>query len=226
VPADCSKLVYQPPANHNGTVTITVGLSDGQIEATGTLTITIRPVNDAPIASNDVADTGWSGTVNIPVLANDTDPDGDDLTPVLLSQPASGTATVVGATIRYTPVFGSGGTFSFQYEACDGDGACDAATVTVTVAAITVAQDDTQGTPQGVTVVFTASANDAAGNGTWARETFVVITQPANGVARTLGGGRIRYTPDAGFTGTDSFVYQACDTAGSCDTATVTVNVS
>lgn len=51
------------------------------------------------------------------------------------------------------------------------------------------------------------------------------LTPPANGDVAILGS-QIRYTPDANFFGTDTFVYRAVDGLGNSDTATVTVTVS
>jgi hypothetical protein len=72
--------------------------------------------------------------VTVAVLANDTDPDGDPLSVGAVSQPAHGTATAnPDGTITYLPDPDFAGTDSFTYQACDPDGLCDTATVTITV---------------------------------------------------------------------------------------------
>ena len=78
-------LTYKPGANKSGDDSFTYTISDGHGgTATATVSVTITPVNDAPNAVNDGAPTVISipagGPVSIPVLANDTDPDGDVLT--------------------------------------------------------------------------------------------------------------------------------------------------
>jgi len=72
--------------------------------------------------------------VTIPVLANDSDPDGQSLSIVAVSQPANGTVTVnAGGTITYTPGPGFVGTDRFVYTATDGAGGSGSAEVQVTV---------------------------------------------------------------------------------------------
>lgn len=57
-------------------------------------------------------------------------------------------------------------------------------------------------------------------------ETLAVVAPPLHGDAETRGGsGSIWYRPDAGFTGSDSLVYEVCDTSGACATGTVDVTV-
>ena len=57
-------------------VTLTYTVTDDASTATGTITVTVQ--NRAPTAVNDSANGGLTGTIN--VLANDIDPDRDDLT--------------------------------------------------------------------------------------------------------------------------------------------------
>src|SRR2546428_7058668 len=86
-------------SNFNGTDSFTYKASDGQAQSgVATVTITVTPVNDAPVAANDDTYTTPEDTqltVSAPgVLANDTDADGDTLTAVLVSGPAHGTLTL------------------------------------------------------------------------------------------------------------------------------------
>ena len=92
--------------------------------------------NDPPNAVDDSAMT--VGPVTISVLGNDTDPDSDPLTVDSVVQPANGTVMIgAGGTVTYTPDAGFTGTDSFTYTVCDSSGACDTATVTVTVNLVT-----------------------------------------------------------------------------------------
>ena len=225
VPADCSKLVYQPAANHNGTMPLSLTVSDGVETTAFTITVTIKPVNDPPTAGNDTASTRWTTPVDIPVIANDADPDGDQLTPQIVGQPKAGSATVVGQNIRYQPVFGVGGAITFTYKACDPAGACATATVTVQVAGLTVAEDDSATTMRDRGIEIQVMPNDTPGSGTWDKQPLYVIEQPDWGGTQVIGNNRIMYWPTRAWTGTDHFVYQVCDNVGSCDTATVTVVV-
>ncbi len=62
--------------------------------APATVTITVTPVNDAPVATNDTASTGEAAPVNIDVLHNDTDVENSALTPTLVADAENGTVTV------------------------------------------------------------------------------------------------------------------------------------
>ena len=116
-----------------GTYTLTVdGLS---ITSFGVYSFELRepPPNNAPIAEDDAAETDHGAPVMIDVLANDTDPDGDDLVIDALTQPTDGSAVIDGNKITYTPDTGFAGTDSFTYTVVDGRSGFAEATVTVTV---------------------------------------------------------------------------------------------
>src|SRR5207237_8563533 len=86
-------ITYTPAANYNGTDTFTYTIADGHGgSATASIALTISPENDAPTAANDTATTAEDTGVSIPVLANDTDPDGDTLAVTVVSPPAHGSA--------------------------------------------------------------------------------------------------------------------------------------
>ena len=127
--------VYTPEQDFNGTDSFTYTVSDGRGgEATATVTITVNPVNDDPVAGDDFATTPFNQAVVIDVLANDTDVDGDELSVLSVEQPDNGTVTInADGTVTYTPDTGFQGTDSFTYVVSDGQGGTDTATVTVTV---------------------------------------------------------------------------------------------
>jgi hypothetical protein len=116
-----------------GTYTLTV--SGQSITSFGVYSFELReaPANTDPVAVDDVAETDHGVPVTIDVLANDTDPDGDDLVVDAVTQPADGTAAIDGNQITYTPDTGFAGTDSFTYTVADGRGGSDEATITVTV---------------------------------------------------------------------------------------------
>lgn len=129
---------YTPAPNYNGSDSFTFIVSDGRGGSDeGTVSITISPVNDAPVAASD-AYTGVAGsplTVAAPgVLANDSDVDGDPLTAIQLSWPANGTlAFNADGSFTYTPLAGWSGPDSFTYHASDGLSASEITTVTLTI---------------------------------------------------------------------------------------------
>src|SRR5206468_1773195 len=111
---DCSS-VYMPALNFNGIDSFTYKASDGQAQSgVATVTITVTPVNDAPVAVNDDSYTTPEDTqltVSAPgVLANDTDVDGDALSAVLVSSPSHGTLTLNGdGSLVYMPALNFNG---------------------------------------------------------------------------------------------------------------------
>jgi len=130
-------LSYTPAPDFTGTdsFTFTVTDADGAVD-TGTVTITVAPVNDPPVANDDARTIDENDQVTVAVLANDSDVDGDPLTAELVSGPAHGTATCSATQCVYRPVSNFVGTDAFRYRACDPSGACDEATVTIEVRGI------------------------------------------------------------------------------------------
>jgi len=133
---------YTPNLNATGTdgfsYTVTVG---GQVSNIGLATITIVPVNIAPVANNDAVNAVAGKLLSIDVLANDTDANGaiDIVAPVIVAGPVGATAVVNGRNIDF--LANSVGTYTFSYQAVDAGAGVSAsltsntATVTVTVGA-------------------------------------------------------------------------------------------
>ena len=117
-------------------VQLSVIISSASCCSFASVTVVVLPVNDNPVATNDTPTTTQGTAVVFSVLANDSDIDGDTLTANLLSAPANGSLTLnANGITTYTPDPNFSGTDSFMYQACDGNGGCDLATVTVTVLA-------------------------------------------------------------------------------------------
>src|SRR6185503_10325872 len=118
-------ITYTPASGFTGTITFTYAASDGRAQS-NVATVTVQvllPPNSPPVAAYDGAITIRDTAVAIPVLANDTDADGQSLTVANLTQPATGTGSVVlngDGTVTYTPASGFVGTATFTYQASDG----------------------------------------------------------------------------------------------------------
>ncbi len=128
---------YTPHVNYSGLDSFTFKATYGAASsAEATVSILVTPVNDAPSAQADAATTFKNTPVNVNVLANDVDVDGDQLLVASVTSPANGTVTVTGGgvAINYRPRNGFTGIDSFTYTVSDGRGGTATATVTVNVA--------------------------------------------------------------------------------------------
>jgi uncharacterized repeat protein (TIGR01451 family)/fimbrial isopeptide formation D2 family protein len=160
--------------------------------------------------------------------------DGAPVQPTSVSEfaaPSHGSISVNPTTgaVTYTPDPGYSGTDSFQLVACDTSGnECSVLTIDVTVQPNVVgAVDDDTSTDAGDPVTTNVRGNDTSASGQGFGDP-TVQSGPDHGTAVVNGDGTITYTADAGFSGTDSYSYQVCDTSTPtpvCDTATVTVLV-
>jgi len=142
-------VVYTPDPGYSGAdaFSYTITDADGQT-STATVNVSVAAVNDVPIAVPDHAVAGTQ-PIDIAVLANDRDPDGDPLTVTAVTAPASGTVTInADGTLHYTPAPGYTGTVTFTYTVSDGHGGNSTATVTVMVEGGTDDQDG-DGVPDG-----------------------------------------------------------------------------
>ncbi len=209
--------------------TFTYTVTDGNgASNTAVVTVDVEPKpNTKPIAVDDAVTTPQDQAVTLPTLANDSDPDGDNLTITNVASPSNGTATVVNGSIVYTPNSGYVGTDSFAYTISDGNGGTATATETVTITAAPnkapEAVDDSTTTEQGQPVTLNTLSNDSDPDGD--NLTITNVVQPQNGSAQ-ISGGTIIYTPNPNFVGTETFDYTISDGNGGTATATETVIIT
>ena len=103
------------------------------LKATVPVMVMVMPENQQPVAADDAAETPEDTPALIDVLANDTDPDGDRMQILAITQPSHGTTTVVEGEVRYVPAPDYHGPDAFSYTAGDGGGLSAKANVAVTV---------------------------------------------------------------------------------------------
>ncbi|QLI81393.1 retention module-containing protein [Chitinibacter fontanus] len=129
---------YTPNKDYNGPDSFQVTVSDGK-GGTDTLTVNVgvTPVNDAPDAIDDTASTNINTpVVNINVLGNDKDLDGDTLTVTRaeLQDPSKGSVTInADGTLNFVPATNVLGPVVITYTISDGKGGTDTAQLTVNV---------------------------------------------------------------------------------------------
>ena len=129
-----NKIEYTPNKDYNGQDSFTYSVSDSKEQSQeATVSITINPVNDAPVAEDDSESVDEGSRVLIDVLKNDSDVEGDTLTIKSVTQPENGEAKIVDNKIEYTPNEGFSGDDSFSYTIEDEHNAVATANVTVTV---------------------------------------------------------------------------------------------
>ncbi len=220
---------YTPNATFSGSDSFTYKANNGTADSnTATVTITVSPV---PVAVNDAYTTvqGQTLTVAAPgVLSNDSSPGGLPLTAIQVTNTANGTATLnANGSFTYTPNASFSGSDSFTYKANNGAANSNIATVTITVSAVPVAVNDSYTTIQGQALTVAAPgvlSNDSSPGGL--PLTAIQLTNPANGTATLNANGGFTYTPNASFSGSDSFTYKANNGTADSNTATVTITVT
>lgn len=191
-------------------------------------------INAAPIAVDDpnhIIDED-AGPINMDVLINDNDPDGDPLTVINVTPGQHGTVAIIdsGKNVTYAPDADWNGDDWFNYTISDGRGGTDTATVNITVLAIddaTVAVDDAfsivedSGANQ-----LDVLANDYDVDGDPITVSGIQKTPEHGTVEITPDGLSVNYAPDTNFTGTDTFNYTTTGGSGTTNRATVTITVT
>ncbi|EKQ69168.1 pre-peptidase C family protein [Leptolyngbyaceae cyanobacterium JSC-12] len=228
---------YLPALNFNGIDTFTYVAVDalGARSQTATVTFSVTPVNDAPIANNNTFNVAPAGTLNVTlpgVLANDTDVDGDPLTATLVTTPIGAASFTLNpnGSFTYVPQVGFLGNDSFTYRASDGITVSNTATVTLSVTSNlppTANPDTFSVQANGTLTVGNVLTNDTDADNN-VPLTASVVAAPANALSFTLRpDGSFSYRPALNFTGTDTFTYIAVDSLGGSSTpATVTFSVT
>ena len=218
-------VTFAPAAAFRGTGTFTYTVTDGTDSAIATVTVDVPDA--APVAVDDTAITPSATSVDIDVLANDLDDNGDPLLISTITQPAGGTAVGVatdigGGTIRFAPAPAFKGIANFAYTNTDTFTSSNIATVRVTVLnGPPIAGDDPVTTPPATPIDIPVLDNDSDPN--FDALTVIGVSTPSGGAASIDPVGVITYTPNPGFKGLDSFTYTISD---GTDTSTATITVT
>lgn len=231
------KVRYTPAANYYGGDSFTYKLKDtgGAFSNVATVSITVNPVNDAPVAVPDQATTPEEVPVVISVLDNDTDVDNpiSTATVTVASNPAHGSVSVQpdGRAIEYSPEKDYNGTDTFTYTVTDAGGATSApGAVTIIVTPVNdapVAMDDAATTNENTPVGIPVLDNDFDVDDVIDPSSLAIVTAPQHGtVSINPSTGIVTYTPQQNYVGNDSFSYTVEDPSGAVSApATVTISV-
>jgi VCBS repeat-containing protein len=224
-------VTYTPDADFFGTDSFTFRVDDGTDDsALATVTITVDPVNDAPVADPQTVSTSEDTAKAITLTGSDIE--GDVLDFIVVNDPAHGTLTGSGANRTYTPDVNYHGSDSFTFKANDGAADSEVATIAVTVDSVNdapVAQADnyaaTQDTPLSVAAAGVLQ-NDSDVDGDPVSVVQWSGTSAHGGKVDLNSDGSLSYIPPTGFVGTDTFSYVITDGSLNSDPATISIKVS
>jgi len=233
-----STYVYTPNTNWNGMDSFTYYADDGQAEnnlsGMGTISLNVAAVNDVPVVTDlayaVITDEDTAVALSLVGFTVDMDTAANDLIYQVASQPASGGSVTCAANgdCSFTPGTNWNGTTSFTYKVQDTNGAfSNTATVNVIVNAVNdapVAADFTKNHYEDYQQSFTLSATDVDAGDNLIN--WTLVTQPVNGaITGTLPS--LTYTPNANWSGTETFSFTVQDSSGATsNVATVTLNLA
>ena len=191
--------------------------------------IFLNGTNNDPLAFDDEREVFKNTPLMIFVanlVSNDFEFDGDPLQVAAVFNPFNGTVVLTGNQIVFAPTPDFEGQAGFDYRVTDGGSGTDTATVLVNVVVNDppIANDDSATTVLGTAVTVPVLLNDIDPNGD-----PLVITAAGgatNGTLAVNANSGVTYSPDAGYSGPDSFTYTISDGNGGVATATVNVFVT
>ena len=224
-------VTYTPDPDYNGSDSFTYNVEDEDGDSDeATVEITVNPVDDQPVANDDVANTDEDNSVEIFVLENDEGL-GDGVADVnIINSPANGTTTVDTYSedfpVTYTPDPDYNGNDWFEYEVTDEDGDRDEARVDVTINPLddpVAANDDYVSLDEDTNIDINVLNNDEVPDGI---QRLDINNSPEHGTVNILSNNEINYQPDPDYYGEDSFIYAVTDDYGNdSDVATVHITV-
>lgn len=216
-------ILYIPDANYHGPDSFTYQISDRTVTGnTATVSITVKPVNDAPTADAQSVTTDEDAAVAVVLSGGDID--GDAVTFTVVNGPAHGSLTGSAPNLTYTPAANYSGEDSLTFRTSDGQANSGTATVSITVRPINdppQVGDQTASTREDVQLKLDLSAFDPDGDPL----TWEIVTEPSHGL---LSGTppSVTYTPAANYHGADSLQYRVSDGMAQSPVATVSITVS
>ncbi len=215
-------LVYTPGANFSGTDSFRFTVSDGALtSASALVSLTVSPVNDAPIATSTSLTVAEDGSIAITLGGSDLE--GSPLVFAITQAPANGTLSGTAPNLVYTPGANFNGSDVLRFTVSDGSLVSGVATVSI---AVTPVNDAPVAQAASVTIrgrtptPLVLAGSDVEGSPL----TFAVTQAPANG---TLSGTppNLTYTAQTGFAGQDTIHFTTSDGSLTSAAATVTITV-
>ena len=221
--ASGTQLVYTANSDYSGSDSLEYTVSDGSLTsspATVLFTVNPRP-NTPPVAQTQSLVTAEDTGLTIALKASDID--ANSLTYLVSRGPTQGTLTGTPPSVTYSPKLNFNGTDSFEFTALDGKTSSVPAKVSITVTAVNdrpVATSFAASATAGIPVELSLRGTDIETTSL----TFKVTQIPRGGTLVGLGSLRI-YTPNDGFSGTDTIQFTASDESAESLPATITIEV-
>ncbi|HHX8558900.1 TPA: tandem-95 repeat protein [Vibrio diabolicus] len=223
-------VTYTPNDNYHGTDSFTYIVTSGGVSESTTVNVDVTPVNDAPMAKDDIATTQEDTVVTIDVLTNDNDVDGDKLSIESASVPKEqGTVEVVNGKLVFTPAENFNGDAEITYIVTDGE-LTDEAKVTVTVNAVndtpvvesniadqTLAEDFTP---------YTIDLNTAFSDVDNVDGELTFSVSGNSNIQVAIVNGIATFTPTADWNGSETLTFTATDPSGESISQTVNFTVA
>jgi VCBS repeat-containing protein len=230
---------YLPAANYNGSDSFSYKAFDGQAYSNVvTVSLTINPVDDAPVAQDGTLATNEDTAASGSLAATDVDNPASDLTYAVVTGPAHGSLSLDKATgqYTYTPAANYNGPDTFTWKANDGQLDSNVAAVSISVAPV---NDPPVGYAQSVatdedTPLQVQLTGDDGDPEVVQVLTFAVVSGPSHGRLTSFdpATGKATYAPDPDYNGPDGFTFSVTDDASAgppaalSATATVTITVN
>ena len=217
-----TNVIFTPTNNFLGLAFIGYTITDGN-GGTNSALITVTVTNRLPVAVNDSTNTAENVAVTIPVLVNDTDPDGDALF-IIVVTPTNGVALISGQNIIFTPATNFIGTATIGYLNSDGYGGSSYAVVTIGVTnRPPVANPDGYFITENTTNTFSVLTNDLV---LTPGGTLTIIAATTTNGTVLISGTNLVFTPGTNFLGTNIINYTIIDNVGGTNSTFVTVVVT
>ncbi|MGI2059863.1 Ig-like domain-containing protein, partial [Shewanella baltica] len=179
--------------------------------------------NHLPVANPDTASLPWNQSLDVDVLANDTDSDGDTLTVTQVTSEFGTAVILANQQLSYTPATDFIGTDVLVYSITDGKGGTASTELTVVVSGNTAPTtvNDSAATDDRTSLLLDVLSNDSDPDG----NVLTLVSATAQQGAVSVESNKLRYIPKAGFDGVDTVSYRISDGLGGEATGQVFITV-
>jgi VCBS repeat-containing protein len=218
---------YVPTPNYFWADLFSFTTRDGMSTSTAaTISLTVNPIPDAPLATSDMYSLDQDTILLIPVMMNDSDIDSPILTLTGYTNPAHGTLMISGTGFSYTPTTGYIGPDNFTYQVID------ETNLTSNTAIVSLSVISTNAPPTANSGSFIVSEDAIYTGALIATDpenstlSYVIDTFPSQGTLSLSATWVFVYMPNLNYFGFDSFTYHVSDGILISSWATINITVT